>query len=42
MLYDALLIAAYRVSLRGLGAELVGGVQTSPARRGLKEIVRSE
>ena len=31
MIFDALSNAAYRVSLRGPGAELDGGVQTSPA-----------
>ena len=30
IIFDALSIAAYRVSLRGSGAELEGGVKTPP------------
>ena len=47
IIFDALSIAAYRMSLRGPGAELEGGVKTTPpvrhgkhrppARRGLYE-----
>ena len=32
MIFDALSIAAYRMSLRGPGAELDGGIQTPPTQ----------